>query len=439
MTDRDDMEMRTWAWRAFEGEPGAGSVGDTIGDDLARAYSGLRQRQRRVVGAPSAGLATGAVAAVLAATAISPTGDDGRSDQDPAEPIGAIVPLDYGPLANGPDRDLVLQVCSDDGAPRAEESVATARVLNGPLGLTPVMVGAAEADNPAMVCGYSSGTDVVGDLPTPTAEHPIVPVLVRGPDVMEQIGDPGYWSTGGVYAVADTVDRVEVRVTGAGGDEPWRSATAHDGFVIWSTWFNPDEYAAGEQLQVEWRAYDTDGNVIDPALLPERSRTISAPGPMQPDYAEVRDLLFEVAVEHLDPNGEHVSIDPGRSGTANGSQWLSIAADFEWRNPGSPGVGAVSVSIENGTGDEADSVDAMCGSGAYDCERRQLDGGGFAWVIDGRGGYFRVVHTQPDGETVAVSVLPEASWFDDEPAADMGIAVDDVLSLVADERLNMPG
>lgn len=404
-----------------------------------------RRRHRVFAGATGTALAVGAVAAVLAATAVLPSSDDRSDDRpDPAEQgRGKVVPLDHGPLPEGNRRDYMLSLCSSDsrGQPRSEDAIESARLLNGPLGLTPVMLVSADRSLQAVECAELAWAAVRGDrLPTPTVDEPIRAVPVYGRGAVARMVRTGYWITGGVYAVADTVDRVEVRVSGDGTGEPWRAATAHDGYVFWATWFNPDSYAKGERLRVQWRAFDSDGNQLDPALLPERSRVISAPGPMLPDYEQARDLLFDVASEYLDPDGEHLSVNQGRDGKGSGSRWSSVEPAFEWRTEGDPGVGSVRVELANTADDLVNISRSICaGNGSPDCERRDLGEDGNAWVLDYGDGLYKVVHEQADGEAVAVTVDPQFDRLDAAPVRDIDVALEDVLDLVTDDRLDLPG
>jgi hypothetical protein len=101
MRDRDDIDMQAWARRAFEGEPAAGSLGDTTRADLDRAHAGLSRRRRW-----TAGFSAVAVAGVVTAIAVVPSLSGGL----PGATGG------NGPASNGSDKRAETDR-SDDAAP----------------------------------------------------------------------------------------------------------------------------------------------------------------------------------------------------------------------------------------------------------------------------------------------------------------------------------
>jgi hypothetical protein len=121
----------------------------------------------------------------------------------------------------------------------------------------------------------------VEDKVAPTLTHPILRIegLDRPRYLAKTVYDntPRYWKVAAFYRVAHSVDRVEVRVGTPDGPEPWRSSPAHGGYVWWATWFKTADYESGTELTLKWRAYDTDGEPIDPDLMPHQPRTVTVP------------------------------------------------------------------------------------------------------------------------------------------------------------------
>ena len=54
-------------------------------------------------------------------------------------------------------------------------------------------------------------------------------------------------------------------------------AEPYNGFVFWAVWFALADYEPGTELTVEWRAYDTEGEQIDAALLPDQPQKVIVP------------------------------------------------------------------------------------------------------------------------------------------------------------------
>ena len=222
-------------------------------------------------------LAVGAAAALIAigAVALSNRDSEQPGGAPPAvEPTEQAVPLDHGPLTAAEVQEAV--------GPEVDENdlIPYARRIAGPDQPVPIVVA---ITNDAQATFFETG-ELAGtlEIPAPTAAEPIRGVdNPWGPDIADAIYRdlPGHWKLAGVYRVADTVDRVEVRVGTPDGPEPWRLAEPHGGFVFWATWFKPADYQPGTELTVEWRAYDTDGNQIDPTALPDKPQPVTVPGP----------------------------------------------------------------------------------------------------------------------------------------------------------------
>jgi hypothetical protein len=222
-------------------------------------------------------LAVAAVAALIAVGAVALSDHDGEQSggTSPSRVVTeATVPLDLGPLTEAEAEDVFAHAFASetDGV-----SLHYTRRIDGPTGPISVLLGRADNGVTVFATDHLSG---VPEIPEPTAAEPI-----RGLDKQwgPNIGDaiyvdlPEYWKLGGVYRVADTVDRVEVRVGTPNGQEPWRVAEPYNGFVFWAVWFAFADYEPGTELTVEWRAYDTEGEQIDPTQLPDQPQTVIVP------------------------------------------------------------------------------------------------------------------------------------------------------------------
>jgi hypothetical protein len=238
-------------------------------------------------------IAVGAAAALIAVGAVALSDrDDARPGEAPppaSQPADETVPLDRGPLTEAEVEELLRD---DFGPDLPGTTFHYTRRVDGPVEPIPVIV----ATPPDIDEQFAKTGHLVGmyDGPAPTPTHPIREAdpeldLNENPDFgntsSTDLGDAiyrgtgEYWKITGLYRVADTVDRVEVRVGTPDGPEPWRAAEPHGGFVFWATWFEIAEYEPGTELTVEWRAYDTEGNPIAAELLPDQPRTVTIPEP----------------------------------------------------------------------------------------------------------------------------------------------------------------
>jgi len=253
---------------------------------LDRARRDRRRYRAKAAGATGTALATGAVAAVLAAGAIVPTGDGGSEPNGPTDQrgqaSGRTVPLYLGPLTDARTQ-RVLADCAGhlDDEPSDYRVVLAGRY---DADWRPVDVVVATTTDGARVIdcigtryanGYSVEAGAFDELPTaptpePDAEHPLVRLSPTESSFDCDVERNVRFSTDGVWKAADSVDRVEVRVTEPGRRQPWRVAPVHDGFVYWSGW-SETVLEQDEVLRVAWRAYDTDGELIDADLMPVRS------------------------------------------------------------------------------------------------------------------------------------------------------------------------
>ncbi len=215
-----------------------------------------------------------AVAAVLITVgAVALVGGD---DKQPSTHTDDAVSLDIRPLTRA---ELRKELRTFGVEPDDLAAINYRRRMDGPRQPLPFIV--------ATLPGGQRLLMKMGDLrsfedkvaPTPT--HPILRIegLDRPRYLANAVYDntPRYWKVAGFYRVARSVDRVEVRVGTPDGPEPWRSSPAHGGYVWWATWFKTADYESGTELTLEWRAYDTDGERIDPGLMPHQPRIATVP------------------------------------------------------------------------------------------------------------------------------------------------------------------
>lgn len=219
-------------------------------------------------------IAVAAAAALVAVGAVALTGGDGGGTPSASQPAdNNTVPLDLGPLT---EAEVKAEVGVDD---LDDYTLRYTRRVDGPQQPIPVVV----VTVPDGQRDYFN-VGKVADIHQRTEPTPADPIQVPEPGFSTPEGGdavygetPAFWKIAGVYRVADTVDRIEVRVGTSDGPEPWRVSPAHGGYVFWATWFKAAEYEPGTELTLEWRAYDTDGNAIDPELLPDQPRTVTVP------------------------------------------------------------------------------------------------------------------------------------------------------------------
>jgi hypothetical protein len=229
------------------------------GEEPTMSY---RHRVRWI--APIAAAAAAALIAV-GAVALSDSGGTPTASQTPVK----TVPLDLGPMSEAEIQESRL----------GSMTLNYTRRIDGPVEPITVLVATNKRGTPLFDAGHLVGIVEGGRMPTPA--HPIRridPDLAAAP-VSDGVyrGTKKFWKVTGFYRVDDSVDRVEVRVGTPDGPEPWRVAEPHGGWVFFATWFKLSDYEPGTELTVRWRAYDKDGDRIDPDLMPDQPRTVTVP------------------------------------------------------------------------------------------------------------------------------------------------------------------
>jgi hypothetical protein len=224
-------------------------------------------------------LAAAAATVLIAVGAVALTNGDGRSGGAPpsSEPSTTKVPLDLRALT---DAELREELSTSGAEPEDFAALNYTRLMDGPRQSVPVIIATLPDRQRLFIkMGDVRSADPKGARPTPAD-----PILRFEPlDSPRQIANavydntPRFWKVAGIYSVADNVARVEVRVGTPNGPEPWRVSPAHGGYVWWATWFKPADYEPGTELTLKWRAYDKDGERIDPDLMPHQPRTVTVP------------------------------------------------------------------------------------------------------------------------------------------------------------------
>jgi hypothetical protein len=271
-------------------DPGGRRPRTTPGELLARAR---RDRRRHRIMASGGGTAVAAVTVGALVLGFGGWRDsDGSQGADEPPVVGTdkraashtAVPLDLGPLTEARTQQVLGECLAElGGDDPAGYSVDLARRYDNYWRSVDVVVASADDGTRVIECigqrnanGYSVEAGAFDELPTaptpePDAEHPLVSFSPSESsfDCEEKVNVR--FTTDGVWKAAESVGRVEVRVVEAGHRQPWRAASVHDGFVYWSGW-SEKTLEGNDVLRVEWRAYDTDGNLVDGDLLPLESR-----------------------------------------------------------------------------------------------------------------------------------------------------------------------
>jgi hypothetical protein len=273
-------------------DPGGRRPRTTPAELLARAR---RDRRRHRILASGGGTAVAAVTAGALVLGFGAwRGSDGDQGTDGPPVVGTdqrsaggpAVPLDRGPLTEARTQQVLSECVAQlqVGDP-SDFDVDLARRYDDYWRAVDVVVASAHDGKHVIHCtgehnvnGISVEASTLDNrslggmpAPDPDADRPLVAYKPWEYGFSCEQSVNVRITTEGVWKAAETVDRVEIRVVEPGGRQPWRSSRVHDGFVYWSGW--SEEVLEGKDvLQVAWRAYDTDGNLIDADLMPLESR-----------------------------------------------------------------------------------------------------------------------------------------------------------------------
>ena len=256
--------------------PGVGPTRLVLVDVPRRSRSG----RRRLVA-----LAAAAVVLVAGAGVARELGQDATTRTlvaDPAAPAPQAaddpVATDLGPLPADQRRTLVA-ACRDEGGPLPVARVHYARSTSDGSGKAVRSVAVVEDHrgeyrlcvSPTPVhgvpnteqSGYGPGVLGPGGDLSPTSGRPLSVISAHQYGYLRRGGTFVDVHLGVAYAVTPEVDRVEVRLTGAGADEQWFAGAVHDGFtfipVVVPELDAPDDRP---DVTVESRGYDADGRLV---------------------------------------------------------------------------------------------------------------------------------------------------------------------------------
>jgi hypothetical protein len=390
----------------------------------------IRRRRRRMFGGSATALGI-AIVAVAAMTVMPWSGDD--SDQPAGQP--ETVPLDRGPLSEQEVHEALIPLCvkDPDGL-----TIIYARKVESPSGTWPaVLATGRQLDGTIYSCGVS--WSVRGDGPLnrmPDRAHPIVSIAT---DPVTVTQENGWRAWSGYYRVADSVTRIETRVGTPDGSEPWRASTPFHGVVFWSAWVEAT-YDDDEAVWLQWRAFDTDGHRIDPALLPDQPQLVDPTGSndVAAEYDQISDLLHQVALDHLQSERGSLEGASARYGRQDDAGWSSVTTSLGWSPWRSVTTVVVELSLSRPGTYTDDELRAHIGCQTrVDCRRVDLGDQGWVWVGENDEGTIGVSHVQPDGEIAYIVIGAEHPYID-YVANESDLTVDQAIDFVTDDRLSLP-
>jgi hypothetical protein len=129
---------------------------------------------------------------------------------------------------------------------------------------------------------------------------------------------------------------------------------------------------------------------------------------------------------------------PGRLGSRDDSEWVTITARLGWSPPRSLWSAVVDLSLSRPDALSDEELQARLGCGAeLECEQVDLGDRGSAWVGENDAGRIGVGHVQSDGEIAYVIVDPDHPEVGN-PDGGVDLTVDQVIDFVTDDRLDMP-
>jgi hypothetical protein len=396
-------------------------------DDVVRVGR-IRRRRRRVYAGSASALGV-AIVAILAMTLL-PRSGTGEGLGEPA-----TVPLDRGPMSEA-EAQAALNCIPD------AEQLRTifARQVDSMWGTVPaVLATVRRPDGKVYSCGTHWAFRGTGSLMRmPDHAHPIVSLTIE-PGVASIEGAWGAQS--GFFRVTDSVARVETRVGTPGGAEPWRVSTPYDGVVYWSAWLEEGAgYDADDEVWLRWRAFDTAGHRIDPALMPFQPELIDPTGDNEvaAEYDGISELISQVALDRLQTERGSVEGGSVRHGSRDDSGWSSVTSELHWSPWHRTATAAVEVSLNrSGTLTDAQLLARIGCQRQYECQKVEIGDQGSAWVGENDAGSFGVGHVQPDGEIAYIVIDTEDPYLVESDVA-IDITVDEAIDFVTDERLDLP-
>ncbi|AYY12309.1 hypothetical protein EF847_05885 [Actinobacteria bacterium YIM 96077] len=167
------------------------------------------------------------------------------------------------------------------------------------------------------------------------------------------------------------------------------------------------------------------------------------------EFSKTRQLLLDTAIEHFDPEQEHLpdEVTGGQQGSgADGA--LYVGTKLGWSVPGEDGLGLVQVAVT--TPDYVESSDHAfesiahyvgCEMDSDSCTEQDIPGTDeTAWVNEGdaeRNLEFGVIHERADGSLVSVGIHDLFGNNSTEPVSGVDIDLDQAFAFVTDPELQI--
>ncbi len=389
----------------------------------------IRRRRRRVYGGSATALGV-AVVAIAAVALLQPSGP-GQSLGEPA-----TVPLDRGPMSEAEVWNAVAGMCP--GEPDGLTTIY-ARQVDSSSGTVPAVLATGQRRNGLVyTCGTHWAFRGKGSvMRMPDRAHPIVPIAS---DLATGSIEGAWGSEGGYLRVADSIARVETRVDTPGGSEPWRVSRPYDGVVYWSAWAEEGAFDADDEVWLRWRAFDTDGNRVDPALMPLQPQLIDPTGDNEvaAEYDEIHGLISRVAHDDLQTERGTLEGGSGRYGSRDDAGWSSVATWLSWSPWHRTATAEVELSLNRPGTVTDDELRTRIGcQRQFECHEVDLGDQGSAWVGENGEGSFGVGYVQPDGEIAYIVIDTEDPNLVESDVA-IDITVDEAIDFVTDDRLDLP-
>lgn len=187
---------------------------------------------------------------------------------------------------------------------------------------------------------------------------------------------------------------------------------------------------------------------VEAPTADETQDALQVPDELMPEepytHPKTRELLYAVALEHFDPEGDNLGFESRGGGvrTDHIAEALSITNKLDWTNPDESGMGLVEVGVSTPGVDAAEmAMDFGCIDFPADCPEQQIPGTEeSAYVVDREGDSpfeFAVIHERPDGSFTGVAVHSLFGNNSEEPVSDVGIELEQAFAFVTDDRLQV--